>query len=131
MIFWEILAGVIGGIVAGMGMGGGTLTIPILTIFLKYEQLRAQGINLIAFLPMAVVAIIIHIKNKLVDFKSTWGLALVGSVFSLGGALLANHIANSVLKKLFAIFLIGLGVWQFIELKKEKNNKNNEKTSKN
>ena len=131
MIFWEILAGVIGGIVAGMGMGGGTLTIPILTIFLKYQQLRAQGINLIAFLPMAVVALIIHIKNKLVDFKSTWMLALVGSVFSLGGALLANHMANSVLKKLFALFLIGLGVWQFIELKKEKNNKNNEKTSKN
>lgn len=131
MIFWEILAGVFGGVVAGMGMGGGTLTIPILTIFLNYEQLRAQGINLIAFLPMAVVALVIHIKNKLVDFKSTWMLALVGSVFSLGGALLANHIANSLLKKLFAIFLIGLGVWQFIELKKEKNNKNNKKTTQN
>ena len=39
MIFWEIIAGVIGGIVAGMGMGGGTLTIPILTIFLKYVHL--------------------------------------------------------------------------------------------
>ncbi len=131
MIFLEILAGIIGGVVAGMGMGGGTLTIPILTIFLKYEQLRAQGINLVAFLPMAVVALIIHIKNKLVDFKSTWLLALVGSVFSLGGALLANHMANSVLKKMFALFLIGLGIWQFIELKKEKNIKNNEKTSKN
>ena len=121
MIFWEIVAGVIGGIVAGMGMGGGTLTIPILTIFLKYEQLRAQGVNLIAFLPMAVVALFIHIKNKLVDFKSTWGLALVGSVFSLGGAIIANHISNVVLKKLFALFLIGLGIWQFVQLKKEKN----------
>ena len=50
MIFWEIVAGILGGIVGGMGMGGGTLTIPILTIFLHYEQLRAQGINLIAFL---------------------------------------------------------------------------------
>ncbi len=125
MIFWEILAGVIGGIVAGMGMGGGTLTIPILTIFLKYEQLRAQGINLIAFLPMAVVALFIHIKNKLVDFKNTWGLALVGSIFSLGGALLANRISNTILKKLFAIFLIGLGIWQFIELKhNQKQDKN-------
>ena len=118
MIFWEIIAGVIGGVVAGMGMGGGTLTIPILTIFLNYEQLRAQGVNLIAFLPMAVVALFIHIKNKLVDFKSTWLLAVVGSIFSLGGALIANHISNSILKKFFAIFLIGLGVWQFIELKK-------------
>ena len=120
MIFWEIVAGVLGGIVAGMGMGGGTLTIPILTIFLKYEQLRAQGVNLIAFLPMSVVALGIHIKNKLVDFKSTWLLAVVGCVFSLGGALLANQISNGVLKNLFAIFLIGLGLWQFIECKRKK-----------
>ena len=125
MIFWEIVAGVIGGVVAGMGMGGGTLTIPILTIFLNYEQLRAQGVNLIAFLPMAVVALFIHIKNKLVDFKSTWLLAVVGSVFSLGGALIANHISNSILKKFFAIFLIGLGVWQFIELKRNQKQDNN------
>ena len=124
MIFWEIVAGIIGGIVAGMGMGGGTLTIPILTIFLKYEQLRAQGINLIAFLPMSVVAIIIHIKNKLVDFKSTWALALVGCVFSLGGALTANHISNGILKKLFALFLIGLGIWQFIEMKRNQKQDN-------
>ena len=117
MIFWEIVAGIIGGIVAGMGMGGGTLTIPILTIFLKYEQLRAQGINLIAFLPMAVVALVIHVKNHLVDFKNTWMLALVGAVFSLVGALVANNISNSILKKFFALFLIGLGVWQFIEMK--------------
>ncbi|MBQ8615164.1 MAG: sulfite exporter TauE/SafE family protein [Clostridia bacterium] len=120
MIFWEIVAGILGGIVAGMGMGGGTLTIPILTIFLKYEQLRAQGINLIAFLPMSVVALGIHIKNKLVDFKNTWLLAVVGCFFSLGGALIANHISNSILKKFFAVFLIGLGIWQFIEMKRKK-----------
>lgn len=123
MIFWEIIAGVLGGIVGGMGMGGGTLTIPILTIFLHYKQLQAQGVNLIAFLPMSLVALFIHIKNKLVDFKSTWLLALVGCVFSLGGALLANHISNVVLKKLFALFLIGLGIWQIIEMKRNKNQK--------
>ena len=120
MVVWEIIAGVIGGIVAGMGMGGGTLTIPILTIFLKYEQLRAQGINLVAFLPMAVVALFIHVKNHLVDFKSTWLLALVGCVFSVGGAFIAAATSNNLLKKLFAFFLIGLGIWQFIELKRKK-----------
>lgn len=125
MIFGEIIAGILGGIVAGMGMGGGTLTIPILTIFLKYEQLRAQGVNLVAFLPMAVVALFIHIKNKLVDFKSTWLLAVVGCVFSISGALIANNISNSILKKFFAVFLIGLGIWQFVEMKRnQKQDKN-------
>lgn len=132
MIFLEILAGVFGGIVGGMGMGGGTLTIPILTIFLSYEQLQAQGINLIAFLPMSVVALIIHAKNHLVAFKETWLLALIGSVFSLIGALVANHMSSGVLKKLFAVFLIGLAIWQLIEMiKKNKQDKNKMENSNN
>lgn len=126
MIFWEIIAGILGGIIGGMGMGGGTLTIPILTIFLKYEQLTAQGINLIAFLPMSIIALVIHIKNHLVAFKQSWLLALVGCIFSLGGALLANHISNSLLKKLFAIFLIGLAIWQIVEMIKAKKEKSKE-----
>ena len=126
MIFWELVAGVLGGVIGGMGMGGGTLTIPILTIFLSFQQLEAQGINLIAFLPMSIIALVIHMKNHLVAYKSTWLLALMGCIFSLGGALVANHISNVVLKKLFALFLIGLGIWQFIEMKR-KNQKHDNK----
>ena len=129
MIFWEIIAGIIGGIIGGMGMGGGTLTIPILTIFLSYAQLSAQGVNLIAFLPMSIIALIIHIKNHLVAFKQTWLLALVGCIFSLGGALLANHISNAVLKKLFAVFLIGLAIWQIVEMIKAKKKKSEEENT--
>ena len=120
-MFLEILVGLLGGIVGGMGMGGGTLTIPLLTTFLNYEQLQAQGINLIAFLPMAVVALAIHFKNKLVDFKNAWLLALVGCGFSLIGAIVANKMDNAVLKKMFAIFLIALAIWQIVEMKKKKN----------
>ncbi len=125
MFILELIAGVIGGVVAGMGMGGGTLTIPILTIFLKFEQIQAQGINLIAFLPMSVIALIIHVKNHLVDFKNTWLLAVVGVFLSVAGAVIANNISNEILRKCFALFLIGLGVFQFIEMKK------NQKDSKN
>ena len=127
MIFCEIIAGLAGGIIGGMGMGGGTLTIPILTMFLSYEQLQAQGVNLISFLPMSVVALFIHIKNHLVDFKRTWLLAAVGSVFSLIGALIAVKLKNEVLTKLFAIFLIGLGIWQLVEVVKNKNQKQSKK----
>ena len=124
MIIFEILAGVLGGIVGGMGMGGGSLTIPILTLFLHFEQLRAQGINLVAFLPMSAIALVIHAKNKLVEFKRTWLLAAIGCVFSFLSALLAVHLQNIVLKRLFALFLIGLGIWQLIEIFKQKRLKN-------
>lgn len=127
MIFWEILAGLLGGIIGGMGMGGGTLTIPILTIFLNYKQILAQGVNLIAFLPMSVVALIIHMKNHLVAYKETWMLALVGCFSSLFGAIFANKIPNIVLKKSFAVFLIGLAIWQIVEINKKNHQKEEQK----
>ena len=46
-----VLAGVLGGVLAGMGMGGGTLTLPILVLVMGVEQITAQFANLIAFLP--------------------------------------------------------------------------------
>ena len=64
-----IIFGVIGGLIGGMGMGGGTLLIPLLTLFGGITQRVAQSLNLITFLPMAVVALIIHAKNKLLDYK--------------------------------------------------------------
>ena len=64
-----IIIGVTGGVIGGMGMGGGTLLIPLLTLATGTEQHVAQAINLIAFIPLSVVALIIHARNKLLDCK--------------------------------------------------------------
>ena len=104
-LLYLILAGVISGVIGGMGMGGGTLLIPILTIFLSFQQKSAQAINLLAFIPMSLVALFIHIKNKLVDFKVGIPIMLVGILFSIGGSFLASLIDNVLLKKIFAIFI--------------------------
>ncbi len=122
-VVWYIVAGAVSGVIAGMGMGGGTLLIPILTIFLDVEQRLAQGINLIAFVPMSLVALIIHCKNKLVDFKIGIPIMLSGIVASIGGSLLAMKLSNGVLQKLFGGFLLLIGIWQIVTIffpKKEK-----------
>lgn len=119
------LAGLISGIVGGMGMGGGTLLIPILTIFLSFAQKNAQAINLLVFIPMSLVALIIHIKNKLVDFKVGIPIVLSGIIFSIFGSFLASIIKDNILQKIFAVFLliVGLnqGIQTIIALKKPKN----------
>lgn len=115
MIIWEIIGGLVGGLIGGMGMGGGTLLIPILTLLAGFEQLEAQGINLISFIPMSIVALILHFKNKLVRVKETYWLAIIGAGVSLLSALIAVHIKGVILKKIFAIFLIIIGIWQLIE----------------
>lgn len=107
-----ILFGLIGGLLGGMGMGGGTLLIPLLTIFLDIEQQVAQGINLIAFVPMSIVALIIHTKNKLVDYKIGLPIVIAGVFSSVGGAFLADATNSQNLKVYFGIFLIILGIMQ-------------------
>jgi len=123
-MIWEIFGGLIGGVTGGMGMGGGTLLIPILTLLAGFNQLEAQGINLISFIPMSIVALILHFKNKLVRFKETYLLAIIGAVVSLVSALLAVHINSNALKILFALFLIAIGIWQLVELIKSFKEKN-------
>lgn len=113
-ILFYIIAGTISGIIAGMGMGGGTFLIPVLTIIFEFAQKTAQGINLLAFLPMAVVSLIIHFKNKLVNLKIGIPIVITGAITSFLSAMLANSISNKSLKLYFGIFLIMIGVYQII-----------------
>ena len=109
-----ILFGVLGGVLGGMGMGGGTLLIPLLTIFLNISQQNAQGINLIAFLPMSIIAIIIHAKNHLIKFKYATYVSLVGVLSSVFGAYIAGITSSENLSVAFGIFLIVLAVFQIL-----------------
>ncbi len=111
---WYGIAGVAGGLLGGMGMGGGTVLIPLLSIFYGVGQHTAQAINLIAFIPMAVVALIIHIKNGLVEFKRVLAIVLPGLVACVFGVYLARALQGEILKKCFGGFLFALSVFQII-----------------
>lgn len=129
-ILWLILAGIAGGILGGMGMGGGTLLIPILTIFLKIEQHMAQWINLVTFIPMSIVALIIHIKNKLVDKKYILLILVPALIAAAVGSGIALESKAVLLGRLFGGFLVLLGIVSIIILiinhkKEKKENKPN------
>jgi len=128
-VLWMAIVGIVSGIVGGMGMGGGTLLIPILTIFLGFAQKNAQAINLLVFIPMSLVTLIIHIKNKLVDFRVGIPIVISGVIFSVFGSILASILSNELLQKIFAIFLLLVGINQVIQTIIAIKNKN--KTSKN
>lgn len=112
MEYLLILYGLIGGILGGMGMGGGTLLIPLLTIFGGLNQIESQAINLISFSVMAIISIIIHAKNKLINFKFAFPLIISGVTFSVLGSIIANSISTLSLKTLFGVFLVALGLFQ-------------------
>lgn len=105
-----LLAGFAGGIIGGMGMGGGTLLIPILTLTLAMPQLEAQAINLISFLPMAVLSLVLHFKNKLVKIKPVLIMTPLAIAGCIGGAYLTRIVDAYILRKVFGYFLLTIGV---------------------
>lgn len=107
-IFLFILAGIAGGILGGMGLGGGTLLMPALTLFLDVPHIKAAAINLIAFVPMSIVSCIIHAKNKLIDWKSALLLAIPATVTGTMFSLFAQKLQSETLSRAFGIFLIVL-----------------------
>ena len=114
--FLLIIFGAIGGVLGGMGMGGGTLLIPLLTIFSKLSQYEAQAINLIAFLPMSLIALIVHAKNHLVDFKISISIAISGVASAVLSAIVTNKINSKGLSFWFGVFLIIVGVFQIVSI---------------
>lgn len=111
-IFILIAIGIAGGVIGGMGMGGGTLLIPLITVCTDIEQHIAQAINLIAFVPMSVIALVIHIKNKLVDYKAFLWTALPAVALSVLAAYVSRLVGGKKLSMYFGIFLILLGLYQ-------------------
>ncbi len=114
MTLWYFLSALVSGILAGMGMGGGTLLIPALTLLLDVEQTMAQAINLLVFLPCAIVVICVYSKDKLVDFKSGYIPAIAASVVSIFAAIFALKLSSEILSICFGAFIALVGLTQII-----------------
>ncbi len=95
-------------------MGGGTLLIPLLTVFCDVPQHIAQAVNLVSFVPMAGVALIIHFKKKLVDKSGVLYIIIPSCIAAVGAAFLAKGLDAGLLKKLFGGFIIILGIYQIV-----------------
>ena len=97
----EALAGLIAGTISATGMGGGTILILILTMFLGIEQHSAQAINLVFFIPTAIVAIVINIKNRNIDFKASKLVICFGIIGAALRFLAINYNFTRELKVVF------------------------------
>lgn len=111
---WYFLVSLFSGVLAGMGMGGGTLLIPALTLLLGVEHTLAQSINLIVFVPSAIIAIIIYSKDHLIDYKQGWIVALPATVVSGLAAVFALKISSEVLSIIFGAFIATIGLVQIV-----------------
>ena len=115
----NVITGIIAGIASGLGMGGGTVLILILTVFLGIEQHIAQATNLIFFIPTSIAAIIVNFRNKIVDKKLAITIAIFGVTGAILGAIVANRTNVANLRKYFGIFLAIIAIYEIYSYFKE------------
>lgn len=120
-----IIFGAISGIVTGLGMGGGTILILLLSLFMNLEQHAAQATNLVFFVPTSLAAIIINIKQKNVDFKVAIIISIFGIIGAIIGAIISERISSNHLRKYFAIFILVIAIHEIYKLYKEYRSKRN------
>lgn len=113
-----ILAGVAAGIIGGLGLGGGTILIPVLIFCLSVAQKTAQGVNLIFFIPTAIVALFIHIKNKQVELRQALIISLFGALGVFAGFHCASLISQDKLRRFFGVLLLMVGAFEIFKKKK-------------
>ncbi len=112
----EFFTGLISGTVSGTGMGGGTILILILSVFMGIEQHTAQATNLVFFVPTSISAIITTFKEKLINWEIGIPVAISGIFGAIIGAKISVNMEVNKLKKYFGIFLIIITIYEIYSL---------------
>ena len=115
------------GILSAWGVGGGTLLLLCMTLFLGVDQRQAQAINVLFFLPTAGAGLFFHGRNGYLH-KPTWrGAVLPGALAALAASLMALGWDAEVFRRPFGIFLLYAGASMLWKIWKER--KSGKKTS--
>lgn len=103
--------GVAVGVASGLlGVGGGTLVVPFLTLAVGLSQHSAEATSLLVILPTAIAGSLVLRRRGVGDLGLALRFGVVGAVGSVLGALLALALPAGTLRVVFAVFvgLVGL-----------------------
>lgn len=112
MTDWIIpfLCGLGASILSAWGVGGGTLLLLVMTLFLDVDQRTAQGINLLFFLPTAASALVCHARGGYLDKPTLKSAVPLAVAAALAGAWIATNLDVEVLRRPFGVYLLLSGV---------------------
>lgn len=108
------LIAVFSSIIAGMGIGGGSIFILLSTIFNLISYKEAICYNLIMFVVSGISVSINNLKNNLVDKNLLKKLIIPICFGSIIGSVISKNIDEKILKNLFYCFILTLGFYEII-----------------
>lgn len=109
-----LLVGTVLGFLTGLGVGGGSLLILWLTVVLGMDPNTARGINLLFFLPSALIACLFRWKQGLIPWKKILPAILAGCLAAGLFSWLSGFLPMDLLKKLFGGLLIITGLRELL-----------------
>ena len=101
-----VLAGFCTGILSAWGVGGGTLLLLLMTLFLGVEQADAMAINLLYFLPTAGMGLLQHRKNGLLERDVLRTAAPWGAAAAVAASWLSTAVDVELLRRPFGVYLL-------------------------
>lgn len=115
-----LVLGTLLGFLSGLGIGGGSLLILWLTLVLNMDAAAARGINLLFFLPSALIAAFFRWKQGSIPLRRILPAIASGCAAALTFSLLSARIETPVLKKCFGVLLIVTGIRELLYKPKRK-----------
>ena len=100
----------IGGVAGLLGVGGGIMIIPFLTLAVGVSQHAAEATSLLVILPTAIVATIVLHRKGVGDAPLALRFGALGAAGGVVGALVALSLPAHVLHVVFAVFLAAIAV---------------------
>ena len=105
--FAAVAGGFLAGLLSGaIGIGGGLVFVPMLTIGFRVTQTIAQGTSLAAIVPTALVGGVTHLRHGNADVQAAMWVGAAGVLGAIGGALIAVHVESTLLARVFGVFYV-------------------------
>ena len=122
----SFIAGIIGSL---LGLGGGIILVPALTILFDMPIHEAIGVSFIGVLVNSSSSSLVYIKNRMTDMRLSSILELGAVTGSIIGAYTALLIDSNILSAIFGIVLGYISIDMYRKLKKNLEDNNKESRS--
>jgi len=108
---WLVGLGVAAGLTNGLlGIGGGTVLVPILVFWYGMRQHQAHGTTVVVILVTAVASSLVYLKNRFVQPDLVWKVMTGGAVGAYAGARLMPHLRPQTLRRVYGSFMVLAGL---------------------
>ena len=112
--FMTVCVSAILGLLSGLGVGGGSLLVMWLTLIVGIDHPQARIINLMFFIPAAIISSLFRWKQGSLDFKKVIPAIIAGCLAAAAFSWLARYLELDILKKIFGGLLLIAGLRELL-----------------